>query len=379
MTYPTDPLAGPDVLTDALSGRYGPVRIDWRLEKRTAQDAFLADLTPGFLGGSIDADNSRATFRTATILFDPTLANLDPTSDLVAVIADVLVHPPGVTPYTESIQCGLFALTVPTKTIGAGNVVSWSLAASDLSVQLVQATTTQAYTVAAGQDYITGANAVLSILAAHSLNGVIVSPGLTLPAALTWPAGTPWLTVINDLLGPINYYPLWFDRTGVARSSPQVDFATYPPTVAYTDSLWLLDSIAEKTDTTHTANVVIGSVNQPAVAPISSVKTNADPRSRVSTVRTGKTVTKTVKKPAPSQAMLDAVATQKLLVESWGALQATITTQIDPRRDAHELYSLTDTAAGYSNDLWAVETWKFNIGDPSMQHVVGHVDPVAVT
>lgn len=372
------PAIDSQVVTDALSGRYGPVVITWRFEKRSITNQFLYDVSAGIIGCTINLDNSRAVVRTATFTVDPTLSTLDAIADHIAVIGNLLVHYPGNPPFELPIEAGLFTLNVPDIDYTSGAEIVWTIAASDLTVHLVQSTTTDVYSVAAGTNYVTAINTILSPFGFQPAS--ITPTASTLGTSMTWPAGTPWLTVINDLLKALNYYPLFFDRMGIPTSRPMIDNSQRVPDVAYTDNEWLVADIKETTDTTRFANQIVARVNNPGLAPLSAVATNADPASPTSTVTLGRTITQTIDGgTAPDQATLTAIAQQALRIAAGAYRTATISTQIDPRREPHEVYALTDTVAGYEGSAWLADTWKLDVDKPDMQHTATAVIPVNIS
>lgn len=360
-------------IDDALAGQpSGVVRLSYRYERRTIANVYQADVTGAIIGARIEADNGRDIFRTATFSIDPDGAAIDPLADHIAVIADILVDGS----YTASLPCGLFALTVPKKTYRPG-IETWQVGANDLGIHLMEATTTAPYTVAAAANYITGANAVKAILDAFSLRSALAQTTLTLPVAMTWPVGTPWLRVVNDLLGGANFYPLWFDASGVGRTRPVEEPNSRTATVTYTgDDFILTAPIAEESDTTRFANQVVGVVEDPNRGILRSVKTNADPDSPTSTVSLGRTITHVVRADrAADQTTLDLIVTNKL--QSFGLYRrATLQTAPDPRRDAHEVYEITVEDL-YDAELWIARSWSLDCrpGAP-MQHAIERIEKV---
>lgn len=365
----------------ALTGRSGPVSYAFRFERRTIANQFLQDVTPAILGGSIEANNDRDVFRTATFEVDAdalddrgNAVTIDPLADHIAVYMDLLVDGS----YTLGLPMGLFALNVPRKRFEPGGE-TWEIAASDNGIHLMEATTTTSYTVAAAENYITGTNAVRDILDSFGLAHALPTTSLTLPVARTWPAGTPWLRVVNDLLHAAGMYSLWFDASGIARTRAYDDLSTRTPDVTYTGDDFVLIPITEEAETTRLANQVVAVVNDPGQAPLSSTKTNADPDSPISTVTLGRTITKVLNSDAADQSTLDAIAENYLRNEAGWYNRVTLLTSIDPRRDAHEVYELTVDGV-YAAQRWWARNWRVQLTIGAQhQHTLGKVERVVAS
>lgn len=360
----------------ALAGARGPVRLDYRFERRTKLNVFQADVTHAFLasGCSINGNNDRDIFRAASFAIDPSQAAINPLSDHIAVFADLLVDGS----LTVAMQLGLFALNVPRKTRTPNSEI-WQVTANDLGIHLMEATTTAPYTVAAGQNYITGTNGVKDILVARAVNYALPSTTLTLPVARTWPPGTPWLRIVNDLLHDCNMYSLWFDATGTARSRESDELSSRTADVTYLDTDFVLAPIEEEADTTRLANQVIAVVDDPARGVLSSVKTNSDPDSPTSTVTLGRTITKLLSSSAADQATLDSIATRELQKSGSLYKRMTISTQPDPRRGAHEVYQVTVTGI-YTADKWWARSWELPLSNGApMRHNLARVEKVTAS
>lgn len=365
----------------ALTGRSGPVTYAFRFERRTIANQFLQDVTPAVLGGSIEANNDRDVFRTATFTIDASVTDdrgnavtIDPLADHIAVFMDLLVDGS----YTLGLPMGLFALNVPRKRFEPG-MESWEVTASDNGIHLMEATTTAAYTVAASANYLTGTNAVRDILNDLGLAHALPTTTLTLPVARTWPAGTPWLRVVNDLLHAAGMYSLWFDAQGVARARAYDDLSTRTPDVTYTGEDFVLIPITEDSETTRLANQVVAVVDDPSRSPLSSVKTNADPDSPISTISLGRTITKVLNSDAADQTTLDAIAENYLRNEAGLYRRAAILTSIDPRRDAHEVYELTVDGV-YAAERWWARNWVVQLTiETKQKHTLGKVERVVAS
>lgn len=74
------------------------------------------------------------------------------------------------------------------------------------------------YQVPAGTNVITAVLAVLA--AAGQTRTAFEATTQTTATAMVWPAGTPRLRIINDLLDAANYFSIWADGDGVFRAEP---------------------------------------------------------------------------------------------------------------------------------------------------------------
>jgi len=363
-------------VTYALSGEYGPVIAPLRFERRTVANVFLEDVTHAILGCHIEGNNNRTIFRTATFAIDPQEADINPLTDHIAVFTDLTVDGN----YVFTMQWGLFALTIPRKSfspVEGGIREVWEVEANDNTIHLLETTFEQEYTVAAGQNYITGTNAVADILDSAGVPHALPNSTATLPNAMSWPAGTPKMIAVNKLLEGINHLSAKPDSTGTFRTRESTDLNTRTPDVTYNDTDFVLIPITEEVETTRFANkVIVTSGNLVAVA------TNDDPDSPISTVSLGRTYTRVVTVDAAAdQTAIDAIAAQYLRDAASLYRRATLLTQPDPRREANEVYALSVDGL-YVDEKWAAQSWAVDLTPqpkPQMTHTISKVSPVAVT
>jgi hypothetical protein len=365
-------------LEAALNGTYGPPSYRFRFERRTIANQFLEDVSAAFptdVEATIDASNDRTVFRVAKLTVDPDEVDrhIDYLADHIAVFLDIVVREPGAPDQTFPIQCGLFALSAPQITKSANGNERWVISASDTVIHLVEATTTSTYTIAAGQNYITGTNAAKAICDAFGIPNVLGTTSLTLPSTQTWPPGTPYATILNWCLTGCGFYSAKADRYGVIRSRPNMDASQRPADVTYTDVTWLTGDIVENIDTTRFANQIIAMRNDPSGGLLVSVATNDDPDSPISTVTLGRTISKPMNfDNAADQTTLDGLALNALRDASYAYRTTDIQTQLDPRREAFEVYALTDALGGYEADLWLARKWSFSLRTQPPTGVMKH-------
>mgnify|MGYP001194473650 FL=1 len=112
---------------------------------------------------------------------------------------------------------------------------------------------------------------------------------------------------------------------------------------------------------------------------LTSVKTNADPDSPISTVTLGRTITKVIQSDAADQTTLDAIAENYLRDEAGLYRRATLLTSIDPRREAHEVYELTVDGV-YAAERWWARNWRVQLSIGAQhQHTLGKVERVVAS
>jgi hypothetical protein len=355
-------------LADALSGLRGPVVTRVRYERVTPAGAVLADVTPAFVSGSIEANEDRAVYRTARFVIDPArpeAAELDPLTDIVRVTVDVRDGGAWV-----PCPVGSFCLTMPRFTVREDGVRQWEVEAFDLTRLLLDSTTTAAYAVPAGANCVAAAAAVLAGL---GLPAQLEPSSAVLAAPRQWPAGTPWLDVVNGLLQAANCYALWFDRFGVARSMPARDLATVQPAVTYGPAQMLTGTAAVESELTRLANRVVAVVRDPALPAWSAVAENTDPNSALGIPRLGKVFTKVLEvESAASQAALQGIAERYLREQAGIYRRMTFTTLLDPRRDAHEVYEVEAPAP--AGGRWWTRGHRFSLEPGAvMEHTVARV------
>lgn len=218
-------------VADALSGRYGAVDLRFRYSRRTRANEFIDDLDAVVGYGSISLDNTRAVMRDLKVTLKSSLLPADFAlgSDIVGVAVEVYV--PQVQQWV-SMQVGLFLLDAGETHIRgalAGNELIPAVG-GDLAMLLIGSVRTAATTVTAGTNYVT---AVETILARHGLAYSIPATTDVVPHDLTWPAGTNEWVICRDLLIGINYFPLWFTATGVAKSKVRVSPSDETAAVIY--------------------------------------------------------------------------------------------------------------------------------------------------
>ena len=114
-----------------------------------------------------------------------------------------------------------------------------------------------------------------------------------------WDVGTPFLTIINDLLAEINYQTLWFDIRGTAMLRPYA--APSPASIAHTygvhDGAHLVaPEYQTELDLFARPNVIICILENPEYPePLTATAVNDSPSSALSTIRRGIRIPQVVK------------------------------------------------------------------------------------
>lgn len=104
----------------------------------------------------------------------------------------------------------------------------------------------QAYSVPAGTVITT---AITTLLATTPLVSYVVDQtAQQVGSALTWPAGTSLLKIVNDLAALAGFYSLFFDNAGVARVVVVPDLTTTTPTLTYAKGGRVLRSSIVRSD-----------------------------------------------------------------------------------------------------------------------------------
>ena len=214
------------------------------------------------------------------------------------------------------------------------------------------------------------------LLDLFGLQHAIPATSLTLPAAQSWPAGTPYHRILKDLASACNFYVPWADQTGAIVTRTRDDLATRTPDVTYTGNNFVLIPIAEESETQRFANQIVVVSEDPNVGIISSTATNTDPDSPTSTVTLGRTITKVIRRTVADQTTADAIAETELGQSGSLYRRATLATQPDPRRWAHEVMALEVTGP-YTLDNWWIRNWQLELkNDAIHKHTIAKVEAV---
>lgn len=268
---------------------------------------------------------------------------------------------------------GVFLLSSPVRKANASRKVIREVDAYDQLQVLTDDKVTDRYTVAAGTNYITAVQTLLT-------NAGITAQNLTattsvLPTALDWAPGTPKLTIINALLSAINYRSLWFNEAGQAIAQPYVS-----PSVRASDYTYIDDSqsvtfpeVEQGLDLFGVANKWVLVVTEPDQSVITSTYTNSNSASPTSTVNRGRTIVDFRTDTAPDQVSLDAKVQRLAFEASQVYEQTNFETAIMPMHSENDVVTLTFSVLGISAKYSEV-SWTYDlVAGARMKHQIRRV------
>ena len=144
----------------------------------------------------------------------------------------------------------------------------------------------------------------------------VTESSATLRSALTWEAGTPKLTIINDLLQAAGYWSLWCDGSGQFRVEPYTNPAERAPAFRFEhgeQSLHFPDWSRERNMADVPNRFVAVSRGDEDTAPLVGVASNTDPGSPYSYAARGRWITATEEGvESESQEVIDRYAARRL-------------------------------------------------------------------
>lgn len=372
---PPEPLPLPATasqIDDALRGRYGPVSYTFRYEKSNLAGQYLGEIK-SVLECTIELNNHRDILRTARVVLDPDIQDVDPTSDFIAPVMELVVPLRDGEVRFADIPLGNFKLSIPVETIHEAREV-WAIQARDVVVELATRYLTDPLTIDASTNVLTW---ITTLLTDEGIPEEMPTDSLTATTAWTWAPKTSLLTVINDLLDGINYYRLYSTRAGKATTRERVAYGTEATVVTFGDSTHsglLLEPMRVTVDYERVSNEVVVVVDDPQRAPIWSYWVNDCPACAISTVNQGKAIFRRVQRDTvPDIATAHDIAKMELRNSWLEAYQLRLLTTIDPRREPHENYELSITGSDHNNTYRAL-SWRMPLTTGGqMQHTVGKV------
>ncbi|MEV4902348.1 hypothetical protein AB0K08_13525 [Citricoccus sp. NPDC055426] len=138
----------------------------------------------------------------------------------------------------------------------------------------------------------------------------------TLRTSMTWPAGTSYQRIINDLLDSINYFALYVDAYGTFRADPYIRPQDRSPAFGFKDDAQGIYSPSfthERDDFSVPNRVILLSQVEGEEPALVSVATDDDPNSQYSYEARGIRIVHTQEGvEATSQAKLDQIARRRL-------------------------------------------------------------------
>jgi hypothetical protein len=324
----------------------------FRYELLDAQNRFKSPLTGVVLSGSV-ANNALADIkRTArfSLLEDGSVNFL---SDRIKPYARLRMSDGGWAEW----PLGVFVLSTPPRKASSSGVVTREVEAYDLLQVVKDDKVTDRYTVAAGVNYIAAVKSLLDGAGLTLQN--LTATDKTLPAARDWPPGTEKLSIINDLLGAINYRSLFFDEDGQAVAQPYVSPQDRASEYTYADNdeSVIFPEMEQSLDLFSVPNKWTLVVSEPDRTPLTSSYTNSNASSPTSTVSRGRTIVDYRElQEAADQASLDAKVQRLAFEASQVYEEVSFDTGIMPQHSDSDVYTLEFTALGisakYSEQSW---------------------------
>lgn len=386
-------------IADALAGTRGPITLAMRYELHDLQAHVIRDITSAVSGGRFEVDIfAEVPSRVSGIIINE--KRLEQPIDFKHDFLAPIVHLGYDDHTTVAWQVGLFTFGRPTLRLGA-ETKTWGVDAGDMCERLASFRTQNAYRVRTNQNIY---QAVAYLCDQAGLRVIMEGAEHATAQQYTWPPGTSYLRIMNDLALIAGCYPFWADRDGTPHTR-RVDisvttsesrtfeegspagtqfFNTVQP-IGNANVNWTgPDALAEyRTDREprllreplsgsinpeDRANVVIAEgINLHHV-----VVGNADRRGNLYPAKVGNERTLDLHMSAAENVLLDHAGWQLVLAEARAA-EYTISTAIDPRPEGRPYYRLG--IDGFSdNELWMSMGWSFDLGlAGEMTHRIGRL------
>jgi concanavalin A-like lectin/glucanase superfamily protein len=240
--------------------------------------------------------------------------------------------------------------------------ISISITCQDQTRILADDKFTVRITLAAGANYITGTNGVISIAQSSGFNTsawAVTGTALTTPADVDFEIASSKLDAINYLLTAINYRPIRFAGDGSAIIEPNVldkDRTTVDTLASGTGSVISAEDLTVEIEPRRVINRVTVFNGNPDATPITSTAVNDKPRSPTSTVFIS-SQTRELQVDVPDQTTADNLADQVLSDETirW-ARRIKMNTLPRPIHDDRDRLRLTLSELGVDAD-YVEEEW----------------------
>lgn len=388
-------------LADGLAGyprQSVPVR--WRWQRRSLSYQFIDDISTAVnadIPPTLTLDNDAEIVRVlrGLELFESRLpSNFDPVSDNVALIEQRYIQGAW-----RDFPLGLFRLLIGEVQYGEDDEPLIQSDGADLNYLLTQSGPNQPYTVASGTAYKT---AIETILAARGINHALSALTTTTPLVHTWPSWpeTSWYDIIRHLSDGVHYTTPYASPTGIylwkARNIIEVAATVYSDI----DEPKLIESASpyrKGQEVGQLPNVAVVLIDDPRRYNDGTFndyafykKTNADSTSALATTNPtsaprGEVIEVVDSDSNPStKTILNAttannIATWLLQRAAGEFFKSTLHTLPDPRRDAHEWYTLNINGVEVST-LWRVISWTRQLsGGGDHQHTLAQAIEVTLT
>lgn len=196
--------------------------------------------------------------------------------------------------------------------------------------------------ISAGTNYVTQIN---SLLMSAGLTDIISTPAsLTFASAREdWEIGTPYLTIINDLLGEINYNTAWVDLSGAVHINKYTAPTLASITQIYTAGKFSIigDDYTMSSDIHSKCNVFKVICSNPDLsAPMVATAENNDPSIPFSTANIGRVLSVTTVNSTPNQTALQETANNLRLKSLLSTQTIEFETAINPTHTSFDVLAL---------------------------------------
>lgn len=184
---------------------------------------------------------------------------------------------------------GIYIMSTPSVR-GDSGVRHCSAAGYDFCEILKEDKVTERYYVAANSLYTQVAGTLIADAGIKRIN--IASSDKRTPVELEWQAGTPYITIVNELLASINYEPIHFDLNGYACSKAYVAPELRPTEYVYQtneDSL-IFEGTSILKDTFNKPNVFVRYTKNPDGVELKAEYVNNAISSPISVVNRGRRI-----------------------------------------------------------------------------------------
>lgn len=339
----------------ALRGVSGVRRLSFRYELLDSGNGYIEDLD-SVLAGSIEQNWLSDIKRTAKFTLRET-GRIDFLSDRIKPHVRLHLPPYGRFDYVEYPQ-GVFLLTSPSRSVDENRRITRQVEAFDALQVFSDDLVASRYTVA------TGANVISAVATLLGTVTKVVSPhAATLTAAKEWPPGTSKLSIINELLGSVNYESLSFDEEGRAVVQPYRAPSIRTEEYEYaTDTHGLIvPDVDQELDLFSIPNRWVLVVSDPDRPDIVASYTNVDPGSPTSTIRRARTITDfRTEQDAVDLPHLQAKA-ERLAFEASQVYEAIdFTTALMPIHSGNDVYRLRYDPLAI-NARYSEQSWSFDL------------------
>lgn len=328
-----------------------------KLYKVSKYNDILEDISATVLEGSVTWDSTRKIPMTLSARLTKD-ASVTPYTDYLAPYLTV-EYDNGT---TATSQLGLYSV-VPYKQTATIAERSFTIDGRDGCWALSEDVFSDGYTAPQGAQYIAEARSILT--SSGITNTALTGPSTTIPEALSWKPGTAKLDVINDLLRGVGNYPLYFDKVGVARSTPYVAMKDATAATKYStrtpQRVGVIGTFSIEPVVADIYNKVVVVKDNSNQAPIVETKRNMNMASPTSIPRIGREIAKVIRDGNLADSAAAKARAQKELDD--GATinnRISLSTLHDPERGFYEAIELdvwqgdTPLATG----KWFCRAWK---------------------